>query len=153
MIDDLAQSTDDVLNLSYTFDASIDRVFAAWTKPELLKQWWGPEGSSLVLIEVDLQIGGKYRIGIRQPTDEVYFVGGQYQVLDPPHQLAFTWRWEEPKMDFGNSLVHLMFQSLGKQTKLTLTHERLPTPELRSHHRGGWVSMMGKLGNYIQTLT
>lgn len=147
MIDDLSSSTDDVLNLSYTFEARIERVFEAWTKPDLIKQWWGPTGSTLTQVDVDLRIGGQYRIGIRQPSDEVYFVSGYYEEIEPPHRLAFTWRWEKPEMDFGDSLVLLTFLAKGDHTELQLTHKRLPAAEV-DHHRQGWVSMMEKLGNY-----
>ena len=149
MIDDVKSPSGEVLHLGRTFDASPERVFAAWTDPNLLKQWWGPLGSMVMAAEVDLRVGGRYRLGIQQSTQATYFVSGTYQVIQPPHKLAFTWRWENPEMDIGDSLVSLEFRAKGNQTELHLTHERLPTSEARLAHNEGWVSMLEKLNRFL----
>jgi uncharacterized protein YndB with AHSA1/START domain len=48
------------------FDSARDKVFDAWTKPEILKQWWCPEGWTPTEIEVDLRVGGAFRIGMQR---------------------------------------------------------------------------------------
>ena len=101
--------TSEVIALQRTVAASPERLFAAWTQPELLRQWWGPPGSKVRSVEIDCRIGGTYRIGILQPDGRTYFVYGVYKEVQPPHKLIFTWRWEQPEMDIGNSLVTVEF--------------------------------------------
>lgn len=50
------------VTLERTYDASPEMVWKAWTDPELLKQWWGPDNVTIPECEVDLQVGGKFRI-------------------------------------------------------------------------------------------
>ena len=152
MIDAINADSGELLQLERIFDATPERIFAAWTKPHLLKRWWGPVGSTITAAEVDLRVGGRYRLGIQQPSaPEPHFVSGIYQVVQPPHKLVFTWRWENPDMDIGDSLVSIEFRARGKKTQLQLTHERLPTPTARSHHREGWLSILENLNTFLQT--
>lgn len=106
------------LLLERSFQATAERVFEAWTDPELLKQWWGPPGSVVTAVEVDLRVGGRYRLAIRQGPHTTYHVSGTYQTVDRPHRLVFTWRWENPEMDIGQSLVTIELDSDGKKTDL-----------------------------------
>ena len=152
MIDEIKDGSGDVLNVERVFEASPERVFAAWTEPHLLKRWWGPVGCTVTAAEVDLRVGGRYRLGIQQPSaPEPYFVSGTYQLIQPPHKLVFTWRWENPDMDIGDSLVSIEFRAKGNKTQLQLTHERLPTPEVRSHHQEGWLSILENLSSFLKT--
>lgn len=149
MIDDAKDYPGEVLKLERTFDALPERVFAAWTDPRLLKQWWGPIDSIVTDVEVDLRVGGQYRLGIQVSTQAIYVVHGVYQVIQPPHKLVFTWRWENPEMDIGTSLVSIEFRAKGNRTELQLTHERLPTPETRLQHNEGWESILEKLKRFL----
>ncbi len=149
MIDDVRNYSDEMLNVERTFNASPERVFAAWTDPHLLKQWWGTLDRTVTVVEIDLRVGGQYRFGIRAPAEATYFVSGTYQVIQPPHKLVFTWRWENPEMDMGDSLVSIEFQGKDNRTNLQLTHEQLQTPEARLHHNEGWVSILEKLNHFL----
>ena len=137
-------------SLARTFDARPERLFAAWTDPHLLAQWWGPPDSVVVSVEIDLRVGGRYRLGIKRSTQETHFVSGSYRVIQPPYKLIFTWRWEDPEMDIGESLVSLEFRAKGNKTELQLTHERLPTPEARLHHKDGWVGILENLDSFLE---
>src|SRR5215470_13681077 len=63
--------TDREIVLTRVFDAPRELVFDAFTKPELLKRWFGPRGWSLVVCEVDLRIGGGFRLGMRGVYKEI----------------------------------------------------------------------------------
>ncbi len=66
-------STETTLNLRRTFKAPRPEVFRAWTDPEELKKWWGPEGYATPSAEVDLRVGGKYRLGMMKlPKGETF---------------------------------------------------------------------------------
>jgi uncharacterized protein YndB with AHSA1/START domain len=139
------------LNMERTLNALPERVFSAWTNPKFLKQWWGPSGSTVILADLDVRIGGRYRIGIRHANQDVYYVGGTYHVIQPHTKLAFTWRWENPEMDMGESLVTIQLEAQGLQkTKLQLTHAQLPSPEAIAHHQQGWVQILESLAGFTE---
>jgi uncharacterized protein YndB with AHSA1/START domain len=139
----------EALTLERTCDAAPEQIFAAWTEPGLLTQWWGPPGTRLIAAEIDFREGGRYRLGIQHSEQVTYFVSGIYQTIQPPHKLAFTWRWENPDMDIGNSLVTLEFRANGRQTDLRLTHAKLPTDQARAAHQEGWLGMLAKLAQFL----
>jgi uncharacterized protein YndB with AHSA1/START domain len=138
----------EVLFLERTLDAAPEQVFAAWTDPGLLKQWWGPPGSTVKVVEIDFRVGGRYRLGIEQ-GQATYFVGGVYHAIEPPHKLVFTWRWENVDMDVGKSLVTIEFHANGRKTDLRLIHAQLPTEEARTAHREGWVGILEELARFV----
>jgi uncharacterized protein YndB with AHSA1/START domain len=140
--------TGDVLQMERTLDASPERIFDAWTRPALLAQWWGPPGSVVTLAEMDVRVGGRYRLGI-QRGPAAYVVGGVFQVIQPPHQLAFTWRWENAEMDIGESLVTIELRANGRQTDLRLTHAQLPNAAARAAHGEGWEGILASLDQFI----
>lgn len=137
------------LRLERSFKATAEQVFEAWTDPDLLKQWWGPPGSVVTVVEVDLRVGGRYRIAIQQKSQATYYVSGAYQTVDRPYRLVFTWRWENPEMDIGQSLVTIELDSDGKKTDLRLIHERLPDEEARRSHAEGWTGILQKLAQFL----
>jgi uncharacterized protein YndB with AHSA1/START domain len=140
---------DQVLLIERTYDAPPAQVFAAWTDPALLKQWWGPPGSVVEVAEVDLRVGGRYRLGIRRGPHSTYYVSGVYQIVQPPHKLVFTWRWENANTDLGRSLVTIELYAHGDKTNLRLTHEQLPTEEARQSHAEGWIGILVELHNFL----
>jgi uncharacterized protein YndB with AHSA1/START domain len=71
-------------------------VFDAFTKPELIKQWLlGPDGWSMPVCEVDLQVGGTYRFVWRQDSDGTEMgMGGVYREIVPPERIVSTERFD-----------------------------------------------------------
>ena len=72
------------------FDAPRDVVFAAWTEPERLKQWWGPGFFETVFAEVDLRPGGRYELLLEPGSMRLM---GEFREVRPPRRLVYTWRW------------------------------------------------------------
>ena len=138
-----------VLLLERTFDAPPERIFAAWTEPSLLMQWWGPPGSVVKVAEVDLRVGGRYRLGIQFDAQPTYYVTGEYSSIESPHRLVFTWRWENADMDVGVSLVTIELQRKGQKTALRLKHEQLPDEEARRSHTEGWTGILQELQEFL----
>jgi len=138
------------LRLTRTFPASRERVFRAWTEPEALRRWLSPETHETPSAEVDLRVGGAYRIGMRKLSDgKASYVTGLYREITPPEKLAFTWRWEgEP--EHGETLVTLEFRDLGGVTEVVLTHEQFPSEESRDGHGKGWTSCLNKLDTCLR---
>jgi uncharacterized protein YndB with AHSA1/START domain len=72
---------------------------------------------------------------------------GEYQVVEPPSKLAFT--WTSKGTDYQTTLVTVEIFALGEQSELVLTHERFSTPEQAKRHEGGWGQIAEKLAAYF----
>lgn len=134
------------LNLTRTYSAPREEVFRAWTEPEALKRWFAPSDEfSTPIAEVDLRVGGAYRIGMKPPDQEdMFIVVGTYREVQPPERLVFTWSWEEG-MDVGETLVTVEFRDLGGSTEVVLTHELFPNEQARDKHNEGWSGCLKRL--------
>jgi uncharacterized protein YndB with AHSA1/START domain len=150
----MAQATGDSLSagslrLRHTFAAPRERVFRAFTDPEELKQWFGPtDGHAIPVAEVDLRVGGRYRIDLLGPSGSLYRIVGEYREVRPPERLVYTWRWEIGE-DVGETLVTVEFRERGAATEVALTHEAFPTAHARDGHEGGWMGCLGRLEHRI----
>lgn len=76
--------------LTRFFDASPELVFELWTRPEHLKHWFAPNCFTTPSAEVDLRVGGHYRIVMRGPDGNDYPCGGEYREIEPGRKLVFT---------------------------------------------------------------
>jgi len=94
------------------------------------------------MAEVDLRVGGKYRIEMHAPDGATHIVSGEYREVAPPKRLVYTWGWEDGTVK--DSVVTVEFQERGKSTEVILRHERLPSAESRARHTEGWIGCMDK---------
>ena len=140
-----APQTGITLSMSKTINAPRERVFAAWTQPELLRKWWGAhESFSAPIAEVDLRVGGKYRLGMLEPGKDAPYVSyGVYREVNPPERLVFTWAFEKMPGDDSDfvpaeTLVTVEFIDKGGATEVVLTHEQFPDEHMRDEHQQGW---------------
>jgi uncharacterized protein YndB with AHSA1/START domain len=129
-----------------TFDAPRERVFAAWTREELLRAWFGPPGVTLGSVTFDARPGGSYRIEMKHEDGEQFNVRGTITEFQAPERLAYTWRWEEddPQTEF-DTFVSIDFVDLGAQTEIVFTHTGLASLESRARHEHGWTGILDKL--------
>lgn len=142
---------DTSLTVRRTFAARRERVFRAWTDPESLRQWSCPVGMTVTEAEVDLRVGGAYRVAML-PSDkgEASVAYGTYREIHPPERLVYTWRWEGGEM--GETLVTVEFRDLGSETEVVLVHEFFPAPDVRDLHNQGWAACMEHLAQALPTL-
>ncbi len=150
---------DTTLQLSRTFSAPRENVFRAWTTEEALKRWHAPSDDfSTPHVEVDLRVGGRYRIEMKDPQGESHVVTGVYREIVPPEKLVFTFGWEggegcggDKVGDMGETVVTILFeaQGQGNATKVTLTHEFFPTSEIRDKHSMGWTGCLDRLAKAL----
>jgi len=139
------------LQIRRTFQVPRERVFLAWTDPDRLKQWWGlHSGFAIAVAEYDVREGGGYRLGLNPPgQDRPLICRGVYREIRPPERLVFTWSWEPPVPDIGETLVVVEFIELGTSTELVITHEPFPSKESRSQHEYGWAGSLSQLERYL----
>jgi len=140
---------DTILRITRTFPAPHEKVFQAWTDPKALTRWFAPSDEyATPLVEVDLRVGGKYRIEMKAPDGEVHKVGGLYREVKPPEKLVFTWAWE-PGATCGTpdyeTLVTVEFHARGNSTEIVLTHEGFIDSTERDKHNLGWAGCLNRL--------
>jgi uncharacterized protein YndB with AHSA1/START domain len=118
-----------------------ERVFQAWTKAEHLQRWFFPSvnGEAVPHAEVDLRVGGRYRITMYTPEGDITaMVGGTYHEVQPPEKLVFSWAWEAPQADSSETLVTVELQDVRGETEIIITHERFPGQPGQEEHTIGW---------------
>lgn len=87
---DGTESASIALVVRRTIHASAKQLFEAWTQPEHLKKWWGPRAVRCVGAEIDLRIGGIFRLANQFPDGRLLWIFGEFEILDPPHKLVYA---------------------------------------------------------------
>lgn len=146
-------SDENSLTIRRTINAPRQLVFDAWTQIEHLKNWWRANPAwSTEIAEVDLRVGGKYRLGMRDPDkDGPFTCYGEFVEIVPPEKLVYTWSWEMSTADIGETLVTVEFLEQGEATELVLTHERFPNAEAASEHTKGWTGCIEGLSRLVES--
>jgi uncharacterized protein YndB with AHSA1/START domain len=139
-----AEQSESTLEVRRTIAAPRERVFNAWTRAEELRRWFAPGPLTTAVADVDLRVGGRYRVTMRGPDGVEHTVTGVYQVIDPPQRLVYTWRWEG-KPSAGESTVTVEFHDRGDSTEIVLRHEGLPNEKEIAEHSHGWNGCLEKL--------
>jgi uncharacterized protein YndB with AHSA1/START domain len=105
--------------MTRVFDAPRRLVFEAFSKPELLKRWFGPRGWSLVVCEVDFRVGGGFRFVLRGPDGKEMGMRGVYREILPPERSVHMESFDD--YPGGDSQVTGVFVEQGGKTTLTTT--------------------------------
>ena len=134
------------LSLSKWIRAKREKVFAAWTEPELMRQWFFPRELTLVSAESDVRVGGRFRAAMSNGT-QTYTVHGTYHEVVPGQRLVFSHLWEEEEA--VETLVTVEFEDRDGGTLVSLTHEGFRTRELAKGHEGGWHSTLENLVQFL----
>ncbi len=117
--------------ITRTFDAPRWLVYDAMTKPEHLVHWWGPNGTTLVVCEIDLRVGGAWHYVVRGADGVDHGFSGVYQELTPPERIVSTEGYDlVPGHDY---LVTATFEERDGKTYLT-SHLRYNSIEDRDGH-------------------
>jgi uncharacterized protein YndB with AHSA1/START domain len=130
------------------FDAPRDVVFAAWTEPERLKEWWGPGSFETVYAEVDLRPGGRYELLLEPGSMRL---AGEFREVTPPARLVYTWRWIEGVADTRESLVTVEFREDGARTEVVLVHDNFAGPGPVDMYEHGWRGGLDNLRAFLQS--
>ncbi len=121
-------------------------VFAAWTDAESFKSWMCPGTTHLASAELDVRVGGCFRLVMRQAENETVLTG-IYREIRPPERLVFT--WVSPITRDHTTLVTVELRPHDDGTELILTHEGFPDEATASAHENGWQSIAAKLAAYF----
>jgi uncharacterized protein YndB with AHSA1/START domain len=140
-----------VLVVRRKLKASPERLFDAWTKPELMKQWFhAVENWTTPMAEVDLKPGGAWKVDMKREDGFIHHALGEYREIDRPNKLVFTWH---PYGDTSvETVVTLRFKKVAdNETELTLTHEGLRNEKEKSDHTAGWTGCLDSLATFTDS--
>ena len=110
--------TDTEIVLTRVFNAPRRMVYDAFSKPELLKRWFGPHGWSLVTCEVDHRVGGGFRFVLEGPNGQRMGMRGVYREIEPPNRSVHVESYDEYP---GESIVTSVLTEETERTTLTVT--------------------------------
>jgi uncharacterized protein YndB with AHSA1/START domain len=95
--------------------------------------------------EVDLRVGGRYRIANALPDGKTLVIEGEFELVEAPHRLVYTWRAGEDQ----TSRVTVRFEPRGDSTEVIVLHEQIPSERIRDSHEGGWTGCLDGLEVYV----
>lgn len=116
-------------------------VFDAWTSPEHLVRWWGPPEVECTHAEVDLRVGGCFRLANLLPDGTTIWIAGVYRTIEAPNHIEHTWYTESDDAR-KPELVTVDFTATDHGTEVLVVHRRIASAEQRAGHEQGWVGCL-----------
>jgi uncharacterized protein YndB with AHSA1/START domain len=143
------------LTLTRVFDAPRELVFQAWTDPAHLTRWWGPRGFTAPSCDVDLRVGGTWRIVMRFPDgSNQHTMEAVYREVAPPERLSFTnVALDKDGQRLLEGITTITLEDLAGKTKLTM-HTRMKglVPYADRMLKGmepGWIQTLDRLAEEL----
>jgi uncharacterized protein YndB with AHSA1/START domain len=135
------------LRLARHFPVSPEKVWQAWTEPQALKRWFGPDEGEVSFAKTDVRVGGRFHVVFSTLDGEEHDVSGVYREVQPHRRLVFTWAWKStPERE---SLVTLTFRAAGSGTDFEMLHEQFFDVAARDRHVYGWTGSLAKLARLL----
>jgi uncharacterized protein YndB with AHSA1/START domain len=150
------QPTQKELVLTRVFDAPRDLVFAAWTDPAHVSQWWAPHMFTIPHCELDVRPGGALRVDMAWPDGTVVPSKGEYREVVPPERLVFTTStlFDDAGVPALEALNTVTFTDLDGKTEVTLHAAVIKAdPEAAFALAGmeqGWTESLERLATQLQ---
>jgi len=146
--------TDREIHIERIFNAPRDRVFAVYTDPALVPEWYGPRGTTAIVDQMDVRPGGSWRFVFREEDGSEMGFRGTYREVTPPERIVQTFEWEG--MPGHVSVETAVFEDLGDRTKVTTTSVFHTTEErdgmLNSGMEGGMNETYQRLDELLERL-
>lgn len=146
-----------------TFNAPRERVWSAYTEPQMVKQWWGPRGFTAPLIESELRTGGRYLYCMRGPDGKEYWSAGMFKELSPPERIVATDSFADAEGDivpasyYGLSAdwpleaeMTVTFEEEDGRTTITVREPDVPAGADLDNAIAGWNQSFDKLAELLE---
>lgn len=135
--------------------ASPDAVFRAWTDPEIVMKWFGPQPRSLLSAGIDLQVGGVWPFVMRSDGEETMGFEGEYLVIDPDRRLVMNWsKFVEalfgPSDAPSVSQVEITLSAKGAGTDIRIVHSAIAGKDTRVGFTSGWEHGINNLRDILE---
>lgn len=144
-----------MLRIERTFNAPAEAVFDAWISTDVLKRWWaaGPDWD-MPVVEVDVRVGGRLRLVMRNPNGEAFGGSGEFVEIVRPRRLVFTWTWDGHEGHVGSQLVEIDFNERDdRTTTVVLTNTGLEDEGARKSHEEGWQASFDNLDRVLRDVS
>ena len=145
-----AAPAEQTLVIKRTFDAPRDLLWKVWSDPVQAKNWWGPNGFTAPVVELDVRPGGKWRAMMRSPDRKELWQHGVYREIVPPEKISFTFVWDENPQD--ETLITITFAARGNKTEMVFRQGAFKSIEDREGHEGGWNESFDRFAAYLKKL-
>jgi uncharacterized protein YndB with AHSA1/START domain len=142
------------LTLRRLIRAPRERVFRAWSTPEALTAWWGPDGFTAPRCEIDFRAGGALRIDMADPEGTLYPMRGEFREVVPPERIVFAAR---PIDRHGKPLfevLHTVTLTESPEGTTVEVHAQVlsegtdAAPYLQGME-AGWTQQLRRLGGFV----
>ena len=133
---------DTEIRIERVLPATIGRVYDAWTRADLLVQWYCPNPKLALLVQADVRTGGSYVVEMGP-----HVVRGTYLEVEPPHRLVFSWKWDGT--DDEPTRVEVELSEVPDGTRMLLSHTGFATAEDAANHRQGWEPEVHRLAELL----
>jgi uncharacterized protein YndB with AHSA1/START domain len=143
----VTKSTPRELIISRVFDAPRALVFEAWTKPEHMVHWFGPNGFTLPVCEMDFRVGGKCRFCMRASDGNEHYAQGIYREVVPAERIVWTSSFED--VPGSEILTSVTFADHEGKTKITVHQTYSFESESTRGARQGWTETLEHLAAYV----
>lgn len=138
------------LNLVRNYPVAPEKVWRAWTDPQAVRKWWGPTpGEPVSLAELDVRVGGRFRIVFGGADGRMHECAGEYREVVRNRKLVFTWSWPRTTPE-RISVVTIVFKAVDGGTELDFLHEQFFDEKARDDHKRGWSGLLDKLTEYLK---
>jgi uncharacterized protein YndB with AHSA1/START domain len=135
------------ITIERVLDAPRELVWKAWTDPDEVAKWWGPElfTTPRETIEFDLRPGGVCRMTMIGPDGQEYPNDGHFGVVEPPERLSFGGTVDDsPMMESAETTIEFIVLD-DRRTKVIVTSRMVCVEELLAMATLGWSSQLAKL--------
>ena len=137
--------------LTRTIAAPVSLVWQAWSDPDALPQWWGPDGFSCKTTRIDLRKGGEWVFDMIAPDGTVWPNRHRYVVYRPKTRIVYE--LDEPTQDRRHATATVTFEPEGDHTRLTLSMEFATVEEYQTamtyHAEAMGYQTLGKLAAFL----
>jgi uncharacterized protein YndB with AHSA1/START domain len=140
--------------LTRTIDAPREKLFRAWTDPDLLKQWFAPLPYTVRIAELDVRVGGKILVVMQSPDGRDIPCPGVYLEIVPNERIvttdAYTEAWQPSEKPFMTAIV--TFQDVGGKTLYTARALHWTVSDKETHEKMGFHEGWGQCADQLATL-
>ena len=131
------------LKVSKNLNASVADVWNAWTNPDEIAKWWLPEGfSDSAQSEVDLRVGGEFKLHMQPPEGDAFYAHGIFKEIVPNSKIKSTWLWSTSDEE---TELTIEFNEVGDNTELVILHEFFSDEEEKNKHTEGWIACLDRM--------
>lgn len=142
---------DNILRIEREFEAPPEVVYNAWVDPKILVKWWGPEGMTTPVYELNTHEGGRWTTTMENSKGDRVTTSGVYTVLDPPNRLEFTWAWTRDDGQRGEeTVVEIRLSKSEIGTRMILIQGKFGDKANRDSHNFGWNSSFNDLDRVFE---